>query len=79
MLNFKHVFVIKNPTGTYSYVGRIPVVLGNLVPATADDVMGGRAHRAPGDGNLYTYKFPNFPTRDEAVEFAAQRGIEVKS
>lgn len=81
MFQFKHTFVIKNPAGTYSYVGRIPVVLGNQVPATVADIMGGRAHRYNEDtpGDCYTWKFPNFPTRTEAVEFAAQRGVEVKS
>lgn len=81
MLNIKHTFVIKNPAGTYSYVGRIPVVLGNRIPATKSDIMGGRAYRYNEDdpGNCYTWKFPVFPTRGEAVEFAAQRGVEVKS
>lgn len=70
--------VIKNPAGTFSYVGSIPTDLGRQVPATTAAVMGQRAFRAD-DGSIVEWKFPVFATREEAVQFAAERGHEVRS
>ena len=68
--------VIKNPTGTFSYVGSIPVALCQEVPATYLDIMGLRAHGEP--GHAMTWKAPVFNSAKEAVDFAEARGFTVK-
>ena len=65
--------VIKNPTGTYSYVGSVPHCLGKEVKATRADVMGGRA-RKNSKGEMVTIKFPIFESKEAAVKFAAEKG-----
>lgn len=69
-----HVF--KNPAGTFSYVGSIPKSLAQLVPASDSDVMGGRAF-SDDVGNILTYKFPTFKTREAAINFAETHGFSV--
>jgi hypothetical protein len=69
--------VILNPAGTFSFVGSIPMALATMVPATAADVMAGRAVTGP-DGAILAPKFPVFPTRDAAVAFAASKGFTVR-
>ena len=78
MLNNLGLHVMKNPAGTYSFVGTIPAKLGKLVPATKEDVMGGRAHKHPETGELLTIKFPVFGSRSEAVDYALCLGFAVK-
>lgn len=73
------VSVIQAPSGRFIFVGRLPVILASEVPATDSDVMGGRAHRSTLDGTLQTWKFPSFPTREDAVTFARVSGVEVVS
>ncbi len=68
--------VIKNPAGTYSYVGSLPPSLANVALATKSDVMGGRAYRGK-DGELLVLKFPCFKTREDAVLFAESLGEKV--
>ncbi|MHA1962824.1 MAG: hypothetical protein ACW99U_21755 [Candidatus Thorarchaeota archaeon] len=68
--------IIKNPAGTYSYVGNIPTVLGNEVPATVDDVRGQRWHKNH-HGDTMTWKFPVFATEQDAIDHAASRGITI--
>lgn len=65
--------VIRNPRGTYSYVGTIPTDLAEIVPADTPAVMGGRAFRAE-SGDLCMYRFPVFATLEAAVDFALERG-----
>lgn len=74
--------VIKNPAGSYSYVGTLPAALGTEVPAKPADVYGGRAYRKscdhdPTGWKLVTLKFPVFATREEAVSFAESKGFKV--
>ena len=70
--------VIQNPTGSFSFVGSVPVVLGREVPATDSDVFGCRAYRNE-KGELVAIKLPVFETREKAVEFAASKGVEIAS
>jgi hypothetical protein len=70
--------VISNPTGTFSFVGSLPLALATLVPATNADVMGQRAFRAP-DGQLVAPKWPTFPTEADAVAFAARHGFTART
>lgn len=70
--------VIKNPAGTYSYVGSIPMELATLVPMTKAGALSGRAFK-DADGNYVEPKFPVFPTEAEAVAFAESKGFEVRS
>jgi len=70
--------VLKNPAGTYSYVGSIPVELASVVPADRAAVLGQRAFFDE-EGNLKMYKFPVFKTRAEAMSFAEEKGFDVIS
>ena len=70
--------VIKNPAGTFSYVGSIPVVLAVAVPASMSAVMGQRSFRNAA-GEILEWKFPVFSSRDQAVNFAVAKGLEVRS
>jgi hypothetical protein len=69
--------VIKNPAGSFSFVGTIPRELGNEVPATTNDVLGCRAYRNEAN-KLVVTKFPVFPTRESAVLHAEKHGYEVE-
>ena len=66
--------IIKNPAGTFSYVGSIPTVLGEERPATRADILGNRTHRNSA-GEIVVWKFPVFPTMKAAVEYAQDRGV----
>lgn len=68
--------VIKNPAGTYSFVGSIPRALGNQVKPTSDDIIAGRYYETD-NGEILTTKFPVFGTYEEAVLHAKSRGYEV--
>lgn len=70
--------VLKNPAGTYSYVGSIPVELASVVPADRAAVLGQRAFFDE-EGNLKMYKFPIFQSLEEAVSFAASKGLVAKA
>ena len=72
-----NLHVIKNPTGTYSYVGDIPYCLGKLVRASKSDIMGGRVVQKI-DDVPFTIKFPVFETRQAAVDYARGNGCYVK-
>lgn len=78
MLQFTETHIIKCPTGKYAYVGKVPCCLGEIVPATNSDVMGGRAFKNPDnpEGDLVTVKFPVFDTQDEAIEHCHKHDIE---
>lgn len=65
------------PTGCWGFVGSLPRALGDVVPASTADVMGGRAWREDG-GRIVTMKFPTFPTEDGAREHATARGVETR-
>jgi hypothetical protein len=47
MLSFTASHVLKNPAGTYSVVGSVPVTCITLREPTRDDVMGGRIVETP--------------------------------
>jgi hypothetical protein len=70
--------ILKNPAGTYSYVGSIPVELAEIVPADRAAVLGQRAF-IDDAGNAMMYKFPVFKTREEAFAFAEAKGFDVVS
>ena len=65
--------VIKNPAGTFSFVGSIPQELGTKVKPTSFDIMAGRYFM---DGKTaYAVKFPVFKTREDAVNHAEKSGF----
>jgi hypothetical protein len=68
--------IIKNPVGSYSFVGSLPTALGNEVLATKSDVMGGRAHYNV-DGVLMTWHYPSHYTEKAARDFAMARGVSI--
>lgn len=71
------VHIIDFPSGRFGFVGSLPPALGDIVAATAADIMAGRAFSAP-DGTAKTIKFPSFATRAEAAAHAAAMGITVR-
>ena len=73
------VHIIQYPTGRFGFVGTLPGILGDIVPATTADVMGGRAHEHPHTGEIVTIKFPSFETRDAAIAHATSRGVAVRA
>ena len=67
--------VIKNPAGTFSFVGSIPQELGERVKPTSSDIMAGRFYM---DGEIaYAVKFPVFKTKEDAVSHAKKSGFTV--
>lgn len=76
MLTFARTHIIRYPTGRYGYVGSVPRSLGDVVYATPDDVMAGRAFR-DSDGKVVTVRWPTFDTHAAAVDHARLRGVAV--
>lgn len=72
------VHILKNPAGTYHFVGTLPTKLGNVRIATTSDVMAGRSYFNE-HGTQVAVHFPVFPTSDEAKVHAAARGVAVIS
>jgi hypothetical protein len=68
--------VMNFPSGKYGFVGSIPVVLAEIVPADTPAVMGCRAFRGD-DGSLLMHRFPAFNSAAEAVAFAESKGCTV--
>ena len=67
--------VIKNPAGTFSFVGSIPLELGKRVKPTSSDIMAGRFFM---DGETaYAVKFPVFKTKEDAINHAKKSGFTV--
>jgi len=69
--------IIKNPAGTFSFVGSVPSILGCEVPASKADVMAGRAYKRKPEGLLVTIKFPVFTTEQQARDYAKEKGASV--
>lgn len=78
MLTNAGLHIIRNPKGTFSYVGSIPYALGTEVKATRSDVMGGRAFKSR-NGDVVTMKFPVFDTEEESRSHAESKGHAVQS
>ena len=70
------VHINKYPTGKFGYVGCIPTVLAEVVPADRPAILGNRAHRDD-NGNIVMYKFPIFDTAQDARDFAVSRNVEL--
>ena len=78
MLNFNgNTFVIRNPAGTYSYVGSVPACLMSWHKATIDDIRGQRAITAP-NGDLIAGRSFLAESRSDAIKYAASLGITIK-
>jgi hypothetical protein len=71
MLNFTETLITETPTGRFTFVGRVPVALHDLRPATKADVFAGRTVEAP-DGSLWGYHCKSFATRAEAEAVLAE-------
>lgn len=69
---FSTTHVIKNPAGTYSYVGAVPGALAEIVPATYTDIIGGRAFSR--DGQTVAYHFQPRQSIQAAVDEAIAAG-----
>jgi hypothetical protein len=77
MFNFQgKTFVNDNLNGTFSYVGSVPAVLMSWHKATIIDIRAGRAVETPA-GNLIAGKSFIADTEQEAIDYAADLGIEI--
>lgn len=70
------IHLTKNPAGTYSFVGDIPISLCILDVATKADVMAGRAFKDR-YGVMVAPKTPCFSSIDEGVKYAKAKGHSV--
>ena len=73
MINITNCHIIKFPSGRWGYVGSIPLVLGELVPADTPAVLGCRT--TPGENGPMMFKAKTFETQNEARNFAAIQGV----
>ena len=72
MFKITNCHIIKFPSGRWGYVGSIPLVLGELVPADKSAVLGCRT--IPGENGPMMFKAKTFETENEARNFAAIQG-----
>lgn len=77
MLNITNCHIIKFPTGRWGYVGAIPLVLGELVPADVSAVLGCRT--IPGENGPMMFKAKHFGTEQEAREYATMQGVTLSN
>lgn len=66
------------PSGRFGFVGNLPTVLAEIVPATTGDILGCRSFK-DADGNLKAYRFPVYGTASEARKAAADAGVTLCS
>jgi hypothetical protein len=63
--------VVEFPSGRFGYVGSIPTILADIVPADTSAIMGQRWFKDK-TGEAMMYKFPSFATKQEAIDFALE-------
>ena len=68
--------LLKNPAGTWSFVGRIPVELCDDRDATLSDIQGQRWHKRA-DGTTGCYRSKIFQSQQDARDFARSVGVDV--
>jgi hypothetical protein len=73
MFNITSCHAIKFPSGRWGYVGSIPLVLGELVPADRSAVLGCRTIR--GENGPMMFKAKTFETETEARDYATIQGV----
>lgn len=66
---------MKNPAGTFSFVGNVPATLYDNVPATKNDILGGNCYRLE-DGRMYSPRIKICPTLDDALKLVKDLNIE---
>lgn len=60
--------IIGFPSGTFGFVGSVPKTFSYETTPTKEDIMAGRVYEKP-DGAVVSYRFPTFPTANDAVAF----------
>jgi len=70
------VHLTLNPAGTWSFGGALPFRLGDVIPASQQDVMAGRAFRNL-SGKIVTVHFPRFANRADGVAHAVSRNVDL--
>ena len=73
MFNNLGTHVINNPAGTYSFVGTLPTVLAEMVPADKNAILGCRSFEHNGQSMMW--KWPVFETKQQAIDFAESKGV----
>ena len=76
MLSNMGLHVILNPAGSYSFVGSVPMDLGDRVKPTSSDIMAGRTYRD--DDGVFAVKFPAFTTLQDAKNHAGKHGYAIR-
>ena len=76
MLGNLGLHIIKFPSGKFGFVGSIPTILAEEIPATTAAVLGCRTHRNA-VGDLVEWRFPVFETDAAALAFAKSKGCDV--
>jgi hypothetical protein len=71
------IHVIQFPSQKFGFVGNLSLELATMVPATRSDIMAGRIVTDP-NGDVWSYKFPVFPSKADAIAFALEHGIVTK-
>lgn len=66
--------IVKNPVGTYGFVGSIPLELCEKISATKGGMLGGNVWKEK-DGKYYEWKIPSFTTKQQAIDFCKSKGI----
>ncbi len=70
--------VIQNPSGTWSFVGSVPVILGYTNKEGGEPSEQQIQDARQCGPQLAGIKCRSFPTKDEAIDVARQLGYEVK-
>jgi hypothetical protein len=65
--------IIQNPTGTFSFVGSVPLDLCVKRPATRAALVGGRAF-ADNHGKYWEWTCPTFTDLETALNYATKLG-----
>ena len=73
MFKITNCHILKFPSGRWGYVGSIPLVLGELVPADTPAVLGCRT--IPGENGPMMFKAKTFKTENEARNYATIQGV----
>lgn len=75
MFNVTNCHIIKFPSGLWGYVGSIPLVLGELVPATVSAVLGCRTIPSENGPMMFKAKTFETETETEARNYATIQGV----
>ena len=74
MFNIQSCHLMQFPSKRWGYVGRIPICLGDIVPADVHAVLGGRTF-TDDEGKTMMFKARTFETEEQARKYAVTQGV----